>query len=74
MKRALAAWAMAFLVACVHAEERPACSPAALAELKAEYFREILDLCMFQTFDECAAIPAIRARYAHRWEAWERCR
>lgn len=74
MKRALIAWSVALLVACMRPEERPACSPVQLAVIEANYLDEVLDACVGQDFDDCTARPEIERRYAARREAWARCR
>jgi len=74
VKRALAAWAAALLVACVRTEERPACSPATLLAIEEAYVRDVLQHCISRTLEDCAAMPVIEARYAELREEWIRCR
>lgn len=72
---AITTLALAFALALASCHpERPACSPAALAALEAAYLDEVVTACEGEGFDECAARPAIEARYALEREEWARCR
>ena len=55
------------------AEQRPACSPAALAALEASYIAEVTQACSGSTLDECEAAPAIEARHQVRLQEWVQC-
>ena len=52
------------------AEQRPACSPAALAALEASYIAEVTQACSGSTLEECEAARAIEARHQVRLQEW----
>jgi hypothetical protein len=56
------------------APEKPACAPAALASIEASYITEAVSACTGQTFDSCAALPAIREKYRGKRAEWEHCK
>jgi hypothetical protein len=67
--------AVALCGAC--APERPACSEAALAALTAAYVAEASAACKAEgetgNYDDCKALPAIRAKYREAREEWVTC-
>ena len=52
---------------------KPACTPEQLATIEANYVAEALRLCAGQNYDDCSALPALRARYQEKRDAWMRC-
>jgi hypothetical protein len=60
-------------VACA-GTERPACSPEALVALEARYVAEAAAACAGHTYDDCPALPDIRAKYKAEREEWVQCR
>lgn len=54
--------------------ERPACSVSTLASIEAAYVAEALTVCRGQTFESCAALPALEEKYAAQREEWIACR
>jgi hypothetical protein len=60
-------------VACA-STERPACSPNTLAALEARYIAEAAAACAGHTYDDCPALPEIRAKYKTEREEWVQCR
>jgi len=60
-------------VACA-GSERPACSPEALAALEARFVAEATAACAGHTYDDCPALPDIRAKYKAEREEWVQCR
>ena len=60
-------------VACA-GTERPACSPEALAALEARYVAEASAACTGFTYEDCPALPEIRAKYKTEREEWVQCR
>ncbi len=55
------------------AEQRPACSPEALAALEGSYIAEVTQACSGSTLDECDEAKAIEARHQVRLQEWVQC-
>lgn len=62
------------LSGCAKSNEPPACAPDQLAKIEAAYSAEVLAACAGQTYDSCAALPAIEAKYQQQREGWIQCR
>lgn len=54
--------------------EKPACSPAALALLEADYSAAALRACAGREAEDCPELEAIEATYRAKQEAWIACR
>lgn len=56
------------------AQERPACSSAALGSIEARFNAEALVLCQGYTYDTCPDLPGLREKYKRERAEWEHCR
>ena len=54
--------------------EKPACSPEKLADIEARYVTEALQQCKGQSYDDCKALPDLRAKYQKEREQWIQCK
>jgi hypothetical protein len=62
------------IAACSSQPERLACSPDVLATLELAYVTEAADACRGYTYDDCPALPGLRAKYRAKREEWVECR
>jgi len=53
--------------------EPPECSDAELVRIEADYVAAILSACKHESYDSCAARPAIDRDFDARRQAWENC-
>ena len=63
---------VACLVGCA-GQERPACSPEALATLEAAYVAEITRACAGSTLEDCDQAEQIEATHQVRLQEWVQC-
>ena len=65
MSKALLALAAALALDCSGSPKKPAspaCSDEQLAKIEAAYIAEATEACSGKTFDNCEALPGIRAK------------
>jgi hypothetical protein len=51
----------------------PACAPEQLAKIEAWYVSAALEACAGKTYDDCEALPELRAEAQEKRDAWTAC-
>lgn len=52
---------------------KPPCTPEALAAIETAYIAEAVAACRGETYESCKVLPAIRAKFRAKREAWVEC-
>jgi hypothetical protein len=69
---ALAFTAIIISISCSAKQSSP-CTPDQLAAIEAAYVAEAVESCAGQRWEECEALPEVRAKYDRIREGWIQC-
>jgi hypothetical protein len=66
-------WFLILLLAGCSAKQSSPCTPDQLAAIEAAYVAEAVEMCAGQRWEECEALPVVRAKYDRIREEWVQC-
>jgi len=66
-------WILILLLTGCSAKQSSPCTPEQLAAIEAAYVAEAVELCAGQRWEECEALPEVRAKYDRIREEWVQC-